>query len=117
MQLHLAETPIPDQVVHAQQRPLLVAAQDATTLLPTPVAQAARRATTEARYVQAAVAAHARTTVAVQAAVLHRAASLRAAAHAHHPVVASLVVEEAVAVPVVAVEAQEVADDKQSINI
>ena len=117
MQLHRAETPIPDQVVHAQQRPLRAAAQDATTLLPIPVVQAARRATTEARYVQVAVAAHARTTVAVQAAVLHRAASLRAVAHAHHPVVASLVAEEAVAVPVVAVEAQEVADDKQSINI
>jgi len=116
MQLHRAETPIPDQVVHAQQRPLLVAVQDATTLLPTPVVQTVRRATTEARYAQAAVAAHARTTVAVQAAVLHRAASLRAVAHAHHPVVASLVVEEAVAVPV-AVAAQEVADDKQSINI
>ena len=114
MQLHRAEIPIPDQVVHAQQRPLLVAVQDATTLLPTPVVQAARRATTEARYVQVAVAAHARTTVAVQAAVLHRAASLRAVAHAHHPVVASLVAEEAVAVPVAA---QEVADDKQSINI
>lgn len=116
MQLHRAETPIPDQVAHAQQRLLRVAAQDATTLLPIPVVQAARRATTEARYAQVAVAAHARTTVAVQAAVLHRAASLRAVAHAHHPVVASLVVEEAVAVPV-AVAAQEVADDKQSINI
>lgn len=116
MPLHRAETPIPDQVVHAQQRPLRVAAQDATTLLPIPVVLVARRATTEARYAQAAVAAHARTTVAVQAAVLHRAASLRAVAHAHHPVVASLVAEEAVAVPV-AVAAQEAADDKQSINI
>lgn len=116
MQLHRAETPIPDQVVHAQQRPLLVAAQDATTLLPIPVAQVARQATTEARYAQVVVAAHARTTVAVQAAVLHRAASLRAAAHARQTE-ASLVAEEAVAVPVVAVEAQEAADDKQSINI